>query len=260
MLGRFGQPIYLVNALGTDVFGDSYISQLALENINTQYIARVEKPSGVASIWVEPDGQNRIIIAPGANNELTVDYAVSAIENIPDLVAVVGQFEIPQNVTAAAFAAAQKRGAITIFNPAPSQPINQDLLSVCDWIIPNELEFADLHPQSKSPDSDQVISELAKLLETKLVVTLGEAGAAYVQEDGKVVRVPGEKVTAVDTTGAGDSFVGAFTFGLASGLSVEQAVDLGCRAAAIGVTREGTQAAYPTNSEALNILQEVTKA
>ena len=260
MLGRFGQPIYLVNALGTDVFGDSYISQLALENINTQYIARVEKPSGVASIWVEPDGQNRIIIAPGANNELTVEYAVSAIENIPDLVAVVGQFEIPQNVTAAAFAAAQKRGAITIFNPAPSQPINQDLLSVCDWIIPNELEFADLHPQSKSPDSDQVISELAKLLETKIVVTLGEAGAAYVQEDGKVVRVPGEKVTAVDTTGAGDSFVGAFTYGLASGLSVEQAVELGCRAAAIGVTREGTQAAYPTNSEALNILQEVTKA
>jgi len=104
MIGRFGQPIYLVNALGNDVFGDSYLSQLALENINTKYVARVEKPSGVASIWVEPDGQNRIIIAPGANNELTIEYAVSAIENIPDLVAVVGQFEIPQKVTAAAFA------------------------------------------------------------------------------------------------------------------------------------------------------------
>jgi ribokinase len=260
MIGRFGQPIYLVNALGNDVFGDSYLSQLALENINTQYVARVEKPSGVASIWVEPDGQNRIIIAPGANNELTVEYAVSAIENIPDLVAVVGQFEIPQKVTAAAFAAAQERGATTIFNPAPSQSIDKELLAVCDWIIPNELEFADLHPQSKSPDSDQVISGLAKLLDTKIVVTLGEAGAAYVQEDGKVVRVPGEKVKAVDTTGAGDSFVGAFTFGLASGLSVEQSVDLGCRTAALGVTREGTQAAYATNSEALNILQEVTKA
>jgi ribokinase len=92
------------------------------------------------------------------------------------------------------------------------------------------------------------------------VVTLGEAGAAYVQEDGRVIRVPGEKVKAVDTTGAGDSFVGAFTFGLASGLSVEQSVELGCRTAALGVTREGTQAAYATNSEALNILQEVTKA
>ena len=257
MLARFGSPIYLVNAIGQDVFGDSYLAQLKTENVDSTYVTRVAQPSGVASIWVEPNGQNRIIIAPGANSSMTTDQAVSAIDQISNLAAVVGQFEIPQAVTAAAFNAARAKGATTIFNPAPSQPISKELLEVCDWIIPNEHEFADLHPERKMPESDEVIIELEKLLGTRLVVTLGEAGAAFVDESGKVVRVPVERVTAVDTTGAGDSFVGAFTYGLSAGLSIRQAVELGCRCAALGVTREGTQASYPTVNEAKTILDQV---
>ena len=257
MLARFGSPIYLVNSIGQDVFGDSYIAQLKSENVDSTFVTRVAEPSGVASIWVEPTGQNRIIIAPGANSSMTPDQAVMAIEQISDLVAVVGQFEIPQPVTAAAFKAASAKGATTIFNPAPSQPISQELLAVCDWIIPNEFEFADLHPERKLPETDEVIIELEKILGTRLIVTLGEAGAAFVDESGQVVRVPVEKVVAVDTTGAGDSFVGAFTYGLSTGLTIRQAVELGCRCAALGVTREGTQASYPTNEEAKSFLEQV---
>ncbi len=257
MLARFGSPIYLVNSIGQDVFGDSYLAQLQTENVDATYVTRATEPSGVASIWVEPNGQNRIIIAPGANSAMTAEQAVRAIEQISDLTAVVGQFEIPQTVTAAAFKAAQAKGATTIFNPAPSQPISKELLAVCDWIIPNEFEFADLHPERKLPDSDDVIIELEKLLGTRLIVTLGDAGAAFVDESGQVVRVPVEKVTAVDTTGAGDSFVGAFTFGLSAGLPIRQAVELGCRCAALGVTREGTQASYPSKNEAKSILDQV---
>jgi len=190
---------------------------------------------------------------------MTSEQVETALRSIPDLVAVVGQFEIPQEVTAAAFKVAKERGALTVFNPAPSEPIRPELLQVCDWIIPNEHEFADLHPENKMPDSDEVIAELAKKLGVKLVVTLGEEGAAFIDLDGSIKRVPTQKVKAVDTTGAGDSFVGAFTYGISFGLSLAQAVDLGNRCAALGVTRPGTQGSYPTKSEAQEILLKVAK-
>jgi ribokinase len=260
MIARFNVPVYMVNSLGNDVFGNSYLDQFKKEQIHSEFVKQIEQPTGVASIWVEPSGQNRIIIAPGANRHMTKDQVENALNSIPDLVAVVGQFEIPQEITAHAFKVAKSRGAITVFNPAPSEEISKELLDLCDWVIPNEHEFADLHPQNKLPESDEVISDLAKQLDVNLVVTLGEAGAAFVEQGGTVVRVPTQKVKPVDTTGAGDSFVGAFTYGLAFGLSVEEAVDLGCRCAALGVTRAGTQSSYPTKSEAQEILRAIAKS
>jgi ribokinase len=257
MIARFNVPIFMVNSLGDDVFGQSYLDQFKNEQVRTEYVERISQPTGVASIWVEPSGQNRIIIAPGANNHMTPSQVDKALRAIPDLVAVVGQFEIPQAVTTAAFKVAKERGAITVFNPAPSQPIEKDLLALCDWIIPNEHEFADLHPENKLPESDEIIANLAKTLGVNLVVTLGDQGAAFVDESGVVKRVSVDKVTAVDTTGAGDSFVGAFTYGISFGLSTLEAVDLGCRCAALGVTRPGTQSSYPTKSEVQEILLKV---
>jgi ribokinase len=259
MIARFDVPVYMVNSLGDDVFGQSYLENFSKEQVRTEFVTQIAKPTGVASIWVEPNGQNRIIIAPGANQEMTTEQVEKALRSIPDLVAVVGQFEIPQQVTTAAFKVAKEHGAITILNPAPSEPIRAELLKMCDWIIPNEHEFADLHPENKSPDSDAVIIELAKTLGVKLVVTLGESGAAFVDHDGLVKRIPAQNVQAVDTTGAGDSFVGAFTYGISFGLTLAQAVELGSRCAALGVTRPGTQGSYPTKSEAQEILLSVAK-
>lgn len=260
MISRFNVPVFMVNSLGNDVFGQSYLDNFKKEQVRTDHVLQIDAPTGVASIWVEPSGQNRIIIAPGANNQVTVEQVEKALRQIPDLVAVVGQFEIPQNVTRAAFKVAKDHGAITVFNPAPFVPINKELLELCDWIIPNEHEFAELHPNNKFPDSDEVIAELAKILAVNLVVTLGEKGAAFVDESRNVVHVPTQKVKAVDTTGAGDSFVGAFTYGLAFGLSTYEAVDLGCRCASLGVTRPGTQGSYPTRAEVQEILLAVGKA
>lgn len=259
MIARFNVPVFMVNSLGDDVFGQSYLDNFKKEQVRTDFVTQINKPTGVASIWVEPTGENRIIITPGANNEMTSEQVERALREIPDLIAVVGQFEIPQAVTAAAFKVAKERGAITILNPAPSAPIDKVLLEYTDWLIPNEHEFADLHPEHKLPDSDEIISELSKTLGVQLVVTLGEAGAVFVDHDGSIKRVSVEKVKAVDTTGAGDSFVGAFTYGIAFGLSTTEAVDLGCRCAALGVTRLGTQGSYPTKSEAQEILLAVGK-
>ena len=257
MAKRFGVDVSMVNTVGEDVFGDSYLENFKSQKINVDFVHRAPGPSGVAPIWVEPDGTNRILIVPGANNLMTEAQAQSAIETLKDISVVVGQLEIPQNVTAAAFRAARKLGIPTILNPAPYAPISQELLKVSDWIMPNETEFASIHPEGKAPTSDEIIAELASGLTTRFAVTLGEAGAAFTTLDGKVVRVSAPKVKAIDTTGAGDSLVGAFSVGLALGLSDKQALQLGCLCASDSVTRLGTQASYPSPEKVQEFVVEI---
>lgn len=259
MAARFDVPVYMVSNIGTDVFGETYLANFKKQQVRADFVKQVEMSTGVASIWVEPSGENRIVITPGANATITASEAESALRAIPDLVAVVGQFEIPQEVTAAAFKVARERNALTILNPAPSQKISQELLALTDWLIPNETEFADLHPMGAAPTSDEVISGLSNDLGVKLVVTLGAQGAAFTDTDGKVIRVPAQEVKVVDTTGAGDSFVGAFTYALSFGLTTTEAVVLATRCAAVGVSRFGTQESYPTKSEAQEILLTIAK-
>jgi ribokinase len=257
MARRFGIKVAMVNTLGDDLFGDSTLQNFESQGINTEFIRRAPGPSGVAPIWVEPDGTNRILIVPGANNLMTEEQSQSAIEGLGEISVVVGQLEIPQNVTAAAFKAAQAKGIPTILNPAPYSPITPELLAVSDWVMPNESEFAAMHPEGLAPTSDAIIAELASRLNTRFAVTLGEAGAAFTTTDGTVIRVSPPKVTAIDTTGAGDALVGSFAVGLALGLSDEAAIKLGCLCATDSVTRLGTQASYPSPERVQELLQQL---
>lgn len=256
MAARFSDSVFMVNSIGEDVFGDSTLENFAANGVNTEHITRVPGASGVAPIWVDANGENRIIVIPGANGQMTSNQAEKAISTIPDLEIVLGQFEIPVEVTVAAFKAAKSRGAITIFNPAPFQEISAELIANCDWIIPNESEFAGLHPAGLSPTDESIIIELADILNSKLCVTLGAAGVALV-ENGSVTRVSAPSVKPVDTTGAGDSFVGSFSYGLVAGLAPVAAAQLGVACASLSVTRFGAQASYPTKLEAAEILATV---
>lgn len=258
MASRMGANVYMVNTLGDDLFGDSTLKNFQDQGINTTFVARSAGASGVAPIWVEKDGSNRIICVPGSNNAMTPLQATHAIESIKDIDVVIGQLEIPQEVTAAAFRAAQRKGIVTILNPAPFAPLSAELLAASDWIAPNEHEFAAMDPQKRSPDNDETIRDLAKTLGKRILVTLGELGAAFTAPSGEIVRIPSPKVNAIDTTGAGDSFVGAFAYGLASGLSEELAVKLGCACASASVTRRGTQSSYSSKEEAQAIIKRVT--
>ena len=258
MAARMGANVYMVNTLGDDVFGDSTLKNFQDQGINTTFVARTAGASGVAPIWVEKDGSNRIICVPGSNNAMTPAQATHAIESIKDIDIVIGQLEIPQEVTAAAFRAAQARGIITILNPAPFAPLSAELLAACDWIAPNEHEFAAMHPRNLSPNSDETIRDLAKLLGKRILVTLGELGAVFTTKSGEITRIPSPKVHAIDTTGAGDSFVGSFAFGLASGMPEELAVKLGCACASKSVTRRGTQSSYSSKEEAQEIIKGIT--
>ena len=258
MAARMGANVYMVNTLGDDVFGDSTLKNFQDQGINTTFVARTAGASGVAPIWVEKDGSNRIICVPGSNNAMTPAQATHAIESIKDIDIVIGQLEIPQEVTAAAFRAAQARGIITILNPAPFAPLSAELLAASDWVAPNEHEFAAMHPRNLSPNSDETIRDLAKLLGKRILVTLGELGAVFTTKSGEITRIPSPKVQAIDTTGAGDSFVGSFAFGLASGMPEELAVKLGCACASQSVTRRGTQSSYSSKEEAQEIIKGIT--
>ena len=240
-----GAEVHFVGKLGRDLFGDSIAENFKKLGIDSEYVERSDTPNGVAHIWVDANGENRIIIIPGANHEIESKKAIQAIESIAGLAVVVAQCEIKQEVTLAAFSAAKKRGCVTILNPAPYQPLSEELLAVTDWIIPNETEFKELLGQD--PTSDEVLKKFRPGKNS--IVTLGSEGAVLITSDGNLTRVSAPKVNPVDTTGAGDAFVGVFAFGLASGKNPEDAMKLGVKVASMSVTRKGAQSSYPSQAE-----------
>ena len=257
MAARFGADVAMVNTVGDDTHGDSYLEQFAKEGVGTSFMRRVPGSSGVAPIWVDRNGTNRIIVVPGANLEVQPDVAAEAVETLRPQV-VLGQFEIPQATTAAGFAAARRIGATTVLNPAPAAPVEATLLAVTDWLVPNEHEFELISgtPLGTTPaDQEAAAHDIAERLGVSLVVTLGEAGALVVPRGESASWIEAPRVEAVDTTGAGDAFLGAFAVGLALGRPVGAAVRLGCAAAADSVTRRGTQASYPDRGAAARFLE-----
>jgi ribokinase len=258
MAARLGGRVSMVGALGDDVYAGMTFENLERQRVDATHVARVRGSSGVAPIWVEPDGTNRIIVVPGANDRVDPGAAAAAVASMDGLRVVIGQLEIPQRVTAAAFVAARERGVTTILNPAPAAPLDPELVAAADWLMPNETEFGILAGvPSPDLDDDEALVSLARRLGPRLVVTLGSRGAALVTLEGRVERVPAVPVQAVDTTGAGDAFVGAFGYGLAAGLDELTAVRLGIACASDSVTRHGTQSSFATPEGAAAIVGRV---
>lgn len=245
MAAHCGADVHFIGKLGNDVFGTAIAENFVKVGIQSQYVDRSDTPNGVAHIWVDGNGENRIIIIPGANHEIEVARAVEAINAIADLQIVVAQCEIKQEVTIAAFKAAKARGCITILNPAPYQVLSAELLQLTDWLIPNETEFRELH--GALPSSDEILKAFRPGKSS--IVTLGSEGAVYISPTAELHRVGAPKVTAVDTTGAGDSFVGSFAYSLASGKDPVAAMSFGIKVASLSVTRKGAQSSYPDQAE-----------
>ncbi|CAN2183136.1 RbsK Sugar kinases, ribokinase family [Candidatus Nanopelagicaceae bacterium] len=245
MAAHCGAEVHFIGKLGNDVFGTAIADNFVKVGIQSQYVDRSETPNGVAHIWVDGRGENRIIIIPGANHEIEVSRAVAAINAIAELQIVVAQCEIKQEVTIAAFKAAKARGCTTILNPAPYQQLSAELLELTDWLIPNETEFRELH--GSLPSNDEILKSFRPGKSS--IVTLGSEGAVYISPQGELHRVSAPKVTAVDTTGAGDSFVGSFAYSLASGKDPIAAMSFGIKVASLSVTRKGAQSSYPDQAE-----------
>jgi ribokinase len=245
MAAHCGAQVHFIGKLGDDVFGKAIAENFVKVGINSQFVETSSTPNGVAHIWVDGNGENRIIIIPGANHEIEVTKAVAAINSIQDLAIVVAQCEIKQEVTTAAFKAAKARGATTILNPAPYQQLSAELLELTDWLIPNETEFRELH--GTLPSNDEILKSFRPGKST--IVTLGREGAVYISPNAELHRVSAPKVTAVDTTGAGDAFVGSFAYALAGGQDPLEAMKFGIKIASLSVTRKGAQSSYPDQTE-----------
>ena len=241
MSGLMGAETYMITCLGDDVYADMTIENYKNSGVNVDYIQRVPGSSGVAPIWVDSSGQNRIIVVSGANDLINGDDAVEAVKKIGDLKAIIGQFEIPLEVTEKVFEYAKSNNITTILNPAPAKIPSSSLLDVTDWFIPNEVEFETISGLSAFEDNNLI--NYSETIKSNLIVTLGEKGAAYL-ENGVVKKVGAPKVEAIDTTGAGDAFVGAFSYAIASDFTIEDSVKLGIERASDSVTKPGTQSSY----------------
>jgi ribokinase len=258
MAARLGARVAMVGALGDDVYAGMTFDNLDRQGVDATHVAKVAGSSGVAPIWVEPDGSNRIIVVPGANDAVDPEGAARAIASMDHVDVVVGQLEIPQRVTLAAFRVARDRGAITMLNPAPAAPLDPALVEASHWLIPNETEFAILAGIDRlEPGDDRPIADFARRVAPRLLLTLGSRGAALVSAEGAVDVVPATSVQAIDTTGAGDAFVGAFAVGLAAGLNERAAVRLGIACASDSVSRHGTQSSFASREVAATILSEI---
>ena len=241
MSGLMGAETYMITCLGDDVYADMTIENYKNSGVNVDYIQRVPGSSGVAPIWVDSSGQNRIIVVSGANDLINGDDAVEALKKIGDLNAIIGQFEIPLEVTEKVFEYAKSNNITTILNPAPAKIPSSSLLDVTDWFIPNEVEFETISGLSAFEDNNLI--NYSETIKSNLIVTLGEKGAAYI-ENGVVKKVGAPQVEAIDTTGAGDAFVGAFSYAIASDFTIEDSVKLGIERASDSVTKPGTQSSY----------------
>ena len=248
MAAKLGAEVAMVTKLGRDTFGDGTLENFHSLGIDTTYVTTTdEASSGVAPIFVEPSGGNAIVIVTGANDLITTDEIEKARTAMAQAGVVVCQLEIPVETTMTALRAARAEGTRTVLNPAPARAdLPDELLRLSDVFCPNQGEAA-LLTGAQVDTVDEAVDAAAQLRERgagSVVVTLGEAGCLVSDDDG-VEHLPGESVDAVDTTGAGDAFVGAMAAFLARGDGLRESARWANRVAALSVRGHGTQTSFP---------------
>jgi len=248
---RCGAEVAMIGCVGGDLFGQATAQNFELAGIDTSHVRVVDGvPTGVAPIFVDATGQNRIIVVKGANEMLTpadVDAAESVLARAD---CVVLQFEVPLETVIHASRMARARGIRTIVNPAPATKIDLKKLAGIDYFVPNETEAEALTGFELRTESD--LSRCARVLLDqgfqRVIITLGARGALLAGSDGMDL-VQGFRVHTKDTTGAGDAFIGSFATFLAEGAAERDAIRRANLYAALSTTRAGTQKSFATREE-----------
>lgn len=253
MAARLGAQVRMVTKVGDDVFGQDARQNLARHGIDTETVLVTDQAfTGVAAITIDQEGTNTIIVTPGANHLLTSEDVEAARPAIVQAQVLVCQLEIPLESTLAALRMAREAGVLTLFNPAPAptEPLPDEAYALSDLLCPNEIEVANLAGvEVESPEEAEAAARV--LLERgagQVIVTLGERGSLLVTRE-KSVLIPATPAQAVDTTGAGDAFIGSVATFLAWGLPLEEAMRRANRVAAHSVQKPGAQASFPTAAE-----------
>ncbi|WP_149181621.1 ribokinase [Streptomyces sp. TRM49041] len=241
---RAGAEVSMIGAVGSDDFGARLRAGLADAGVDTGLLRTVDCPSGTAHIVVDDDGGNAIVVVPGANATVTAlspdDEARIAASD-----ALLLQLELPLAAVIAGAEAARRHGVRTVLTPAPAQPLPHELLALTDLLVPNEHEAAEL---TGVADPRTAAEELLRDV-PEVVVTLGAAGALYAARGARPVTVPARRARAVDTTAAGDTFVGALAVALGEGRPVPDALTWASAAASLSVRRAGASSSMPYRAE-----------
>jgi ribokinase len=263
MAARLGAKVSVVVKLGKDVFGENYLKNYQEQGIDTSFVMFDEtRFSGVAPIAVDDKtGQNSIVIVPGANDGLSPADIRASRKAIDDADIVMCQLETPVDSTLEAFRIAKdgggaKGGAMTIFNPAPAREIPPELLQLTDVFVPNEVEAAMLLEKSTATVEEAMVVALDFLERgpKRVIITLGSRGSVFASQGEPAQFVPAEKVKAVDTTGAGDAFVGSLAYFLGNNFPLKKAVERAGAIATRSVLKPGTQTSFPYRDEVKNLL------
>ncbi len=241
-----GSEVLMVGCVGDDAFGEAALANFRARGINYGHVRVVTGvASGVAPIFVEPNGENRILIVRGANDALAPADILAAEDDVALCNVLVVQLEVPLPTVYAAVELGVRRGLRVVLNPAPAAALDPAVLRAVDVLVPNQTELAFLAdmPVTTRDDAVRAARELVARGTACVIVTLGADGALLVDAHA-VYHVAGVIVDAVDTTGAGDAFVGSFVDALAGGKDIRAAIDVAVPYAADSVTRRGTQTSY----------------
>lgn len=243
---RLGGDVSFVAKVGNDVFGKNAIEHYKNEGIDTELITASSKPSGIALISVDKSGENSIVVASGANLDLSPDDIMAIEPEIIKADIMLLQLEIPMETVLAAARIAYKAGVYVVLNPAPASPIPDELFKYVSLFIPNETELAKY--SGVDTDSIEDVRKAAQIMISKgvkgLVVTLGSRGS-MIFDNGESHVVEAKKVKVMDTTAAGDTFCGGICVALSEGKSLEEAVVFATSASAITVQHMGAQCSIP---------------
>lgn len=248
-----GTAVAMVACVGDDAFGAQMRQSITACGIDDRYLDQVAgEATGIASIMVDANAQNSIVIAAGANGRLDVERIERARPLIEQASIVLLQLEVPNPTVIHAIELAHSLGKTVVLNPAPAQALPRELLQKVDYLILNEIEAAMLAEERTAANSDdipQLAARLHALGARNVVVTLGEKGVYGAFADGRQGHLPARKVQAVDTTAAGDTFIGGFIGAIAQGRDPFDAIAYAQAAAALSVTRIGAQTSIPTRDE-----------
>ena len=250
-----GLPVHMIGKVGSDAFGDAAIADLMASGVNCDHVNReTDHSTGIAAIFVDSDGNNSITVAPGANACVTPADVQAATSIIADADIVMLQLEIPVAAVNEAIAIANRHGTKVMLDPAPATAELPELDGV-DYLTPNEIEAEALTGIStaSAEGPEKIAQALRKQGVRQIVLTLGNNGC-YIAGNGEETRIEAKKVTAVDTTGAGDAFNGFLATALAKGLEFREAAEIACAAASLSVTRSGARADLPGWNDAKEFL------
>lgn len=250
-VAKLGIDVAMVGRVGNDIFGRKLIDELVTAGVNTNSIlTESNATSGTALIVVDKNGQNSIVVSPGANAKVSQADIQANEWLISQSSILLLQFEIPIDVVNYAVEIATKHNVKVILNPAPATDISKGFLSKVDIVVPNEIEASHL-TGTKVIDLKTAETAARVLLDLgvrAVVITLGDKGALLVSPTRKLY-IPARKVQVIDTTAAGDAFVGGLAAGLIQGFTLEESVGYATCAGAIAVTRFGAQTSLPTKEE-----------